>query len=510
MSYKKIFFFFLSFLLITQVNAWVSQNIYTQGENWYCDEITFTNESNTKIQTWKLELTIAWSSEITSNWNSEYIKEGEKYTFTPVSYNHTIAVWESRTIGFCTTNTLSRPTNVTFKDLTQTNTQENTNNAISIFYPKESWPSKKVSTKSWEKIMQINPWNIASSNGDAQLSYIPESDSFTYEQNLSSIILNDVQSWVSGYPEVMIGKSPYSNTQTTGNIFPKKVDEIEKLLLKTQFSVKNISNTPLNYASEGWLLQNPEQNGVWKNDIEFMIMWYRSDLGPAGSKIGSVDIPLKVDGVQKQETFEIYYSNNSWNFFTFLPKSNYNNSDIEIDLAKFFPSMNEKLWNALKNYTFMTYEIGSEFGAPSINYGHFSWNLGNFELQLTPKNPQTSSNESSSNSNDSTQNNDAESENDFDIDEIYDLINTENNEQKFSFQAFYFTSKSFTKFNTKLDNYLTKKMKNYTTQKYNLWVENRNEILSILKKFEEKKVSQKETLQNLKKSILTFQKLHKK
>lgn len=110
--------------------------------------------------------------------------------------------------------------------------------------------------------MQINPWNIASSNGDAQLSYIPESDSFTYEQNLSSIILNDVQSWVSGYPEVMIGKSPYSNTQTTGNIFPKKVDEIEKLLLKTQFSVKNISNTPLNYASEGWLLQNPEQNGV--------------------------------------------------------------------------------------------------------------------------------------------------------------------------------------------------------------------------------------------------------
>ena len=98
--------------------------------------------------------------------------------------------------------------------------------------------------------MQINPWNIASSNGEAQLSYNKEKDSFFYEQNLSSIILHDVQSWVSGYPEVMIGKSPYSNTQTTGSILPKKVDEIETFVLKTDFAVKNISNTPLNYASE--------------------------------------------------------------------------------------------------------------------------------------------------------------------------------------------------------------------------------------------------------------------
>jgi hypothetical protein len=58
-------------------------------------------------------------------------------------------------------------------------------------------------------------------------------------------------------------------------LLPKKVKDLTSLSFFTKYNVINTSNGPLNFAAEGWIVKNPNNNHVSGDEIEFMIMFYK-------------------------------------------------------------------------------------------------------------------------------------------------------------------------------------------------------------------------------------------
>ena len=62
--------------------------------------MVLTNTGTAAISSWKLTWTFPGDQQITSLWNASYVQSGEQITATAESYNSTIAVSGSVTVGF--------------------------------------------------------------------------------------------------------------------------------------------------------------------------------------------------------------------------------------------------------------------------------------------------------------------------------------------------------------------------------------------------------------------------
>lgn len=556
---KKILFL-IGLLFSIQIQSWFADfnhSIMTQRATWYCYIFKINNSTSTNISNWKIQFAIPTNSNMNSKWSGNFSGSNGNYTITPLDWNKIIYPGANTEIWICVDNNISFPTNVVFTSENETtstgnnnngnsnswnqnnnsnnntwnnsnNNSQNTNNSNNIVlnYPQERWAESWVDLNNdgkSEQFMQINAWNIASSQGSASLIYDKNTKKYSYSQDLYNISLSDVGGWVHGYPEVFMGKKPHGSSYTNGwTLLPKKVKDLTSLSFSTKYSVVNTSNGPLNFAAEGWIVKNPNNNHVSGDEIEFMIMFYKHDTWAAGNKIWSVTLPLKVDWVLKNETFDIYKNKGGWDFFTFIPSRNYNNEKIEIDLYQFLPSIKNNISYNIDEHYFMNWEIGSEYGSPSVNSSKFSWTLDEFDVKV---NETTSSNNSGSENNNSNNNNSGsttgnnnsgnnssgnnnsqtDEEETFNIDDI--LKELSDNEEKLTFTNITFKTASFQTFQKNLDKFINKKMQNFSTGKYNEWVSVRNALLITLKKFEDNEFTKKQTLETLKKHILEFKEI---
>ncbi|WP_239082427.1 cellulase family glycosylhydrolase [Actinoplanes teichomyceticus] len=75
----------------------------------YQGEVTVSNPSSSKIDTWKVEITLPAGSTVNQSWNATLAASGQNFTFTPAGWNATIAGGASTSFGFIVNGT-GRPT----------------------------------------------------------------------------------------------------------------------------------------------------------------------------------------------------------------------------------------------------------------------------------------------------------------------------------------------------------------------------------------------------------------
>lgn len=569
---KKILFL-IWLLLISQIQFWFADFnhwIMTKRDTWYCYIFKINNSTSNNISNWKIQFTIPSNSNLSSKWSGNFSGSNWNYIITPLDRNQTLYPGVSTEIGICVDNNTTLPQDVLFTSEDQilssesnTNSLEDNNlnnnnnsttdnsinnsnnsnwsdnywnnnytttNSIILNYPQkrrpESWIDLNNDWKS-EQFMQINAWNIASSEWSASLVYNKDTKKYSYSQDLYNISLSDVGGWVHWYPEVFMGKKPHGSSYTDGwMLLPKKVKDITSLSFSTKYNIVNTSNWPLNFAAEGWIVKDPNKNYVSWDEIEFMIMFYRHNTWAAGNKIWNVTFPLKVDWILKNETFDIYKNRSWWDFFTFVPSRNYNNESIEIDLYQFLPIIKNNISYNIDEYYFMDWEIGSEYGSPSVNSSKFSWTLDEFDVKvnevsnvqiLNNSNSNNNSNNnvqvvSSTNNNSLTINNNNYSlnnnqvnEEEFNMDSI--LKELSDNQERVEFVNITFKNVAFQTFQKNIDRFINKKMQNFSIVKYNEWVGIRNAILITLKKFENNEITKKQAIEDLKRHIIEFKQI---
>jgi endoglucanase len=78
----------------------------------YQGEITVSNSSSSKIDTWKVELTLPAGSTVGQSWNATMAAAGQNFTFTPAGWNASIAGGAATSFGFIV-NGSGRPTRCT-------------------------------------------------------------------------------------------------------------------------------------------------------------------------------------------------------------------------------------------------------------------------------------------------------------------------------------------------------------------------------------------------------------
>ncbi|AEV86064.1 endoglucanase [Actinoplanes sp. SE50] len=88
---------------------------FTVTNSWstgYQGEVTVSNPASSKINTWKVQLTLPAGSTIGQAWNATLATGGQTFTFTPAGWNGTIAGGSATSFGFVVTGT-GRPTSCT-------------------------------------------------------------------------------------------------------------------------------------------------------------------------------------------------------------------------------------------------------------------------------------------------------------------------------------------------------------------------------------------------------------
>ena len=257
-------------------------------------------------------------------------------------------------------------------------------------YPKNKWPTYKSSNL----ILEINPWNIVyPAKGNAKMYY--NWKTITYIQDLSNIKIQNAWGYVLGYPEVYVWNKPWNwNYVDAGSKLPAKIDELKSLQVEASWKYEHPSSLSCNFAMEGWFTKNKFQKtwvGAW--EVEMMIMWYRNIQNAAGSKVWTSTIPVKVNGVNKNITFDIYKANIGWDFITFIPKNykDFKNANISFDILD-FTKVAEKYVPQIKNLYLEDWEFWTEYGTPSTTKAQFAWQITKFKVTWKKNNSDTSNN----------------------------------------------------------------------------------------------------------------------
>jgi len=393
--------------------AYFEHKINSDWGSWYCYDFIITANPWETIDNWNI--TFDLNQTISQKWNANFNSNNWKYTITPLEWNKTINNWWMTNIGFCiknptkpanivfTNNWTTTPVNPTPTDPTPVNpTPTNPLPAwdVTISYPQEPKFTAKLIDRDlnwvWDAYISNTLWNIASSNWTANMSYDNTTKKLSYSQDLTNIVQDNPAWWVNWYPEIYVWQKLFWSQQTPWYTeLPVKVSGINTLDFTTKFTINNTSNWPLNMAAEGWIIKDKATAGMWpqQTDIEYMIMFYKENTWAAWSIVWEITTSVKLDWVDTNITFDLYKANFGWNFFTFVPRSNINWKEIQIDLAKLLPKIKANMPENIDNFYFMDWEIWSEFGSPTVPNSKFSWIIDKFDIKLnasgstTPVNP---------------------------------------------------------------------------------------------------------------------------
>ncbi|MDQ7009985.1 MAG: hypothetical protein Q9M94_06880, partial [Candidatus Gracilibacteria bacterium] len=276
---------------------------------------------------------------------------------------------------------------------TNTNTNTNTNLGTLIGeYPKQKWATKIIDRNNNGKddlVAEINPWNIKSADGYAKMYYNKETKVISYKQDLSNIKQIDANGYVLAYPEIFVGNKPWNgNYVNDGSNLPVKTDNIKSLIVNAKWDYTHDKNLSSNFAMEGWFTKKEfEKTSVGNGETEMMIMWYKNIQGAAGKKIWTANIPVKVNGINKNIKFDIFKAKIGWNFITFIPQNykDFKNVEVTFDVVDFI-NVVKKLNPGISDLYLENWEFGTEYGSPTIKKAKLSWNIYKYDVKAILKN----------------------------------------------------------------------------------------------------------------------------
>ncbi|MCS7374900.1 MAG: hypothetical protein NDF56_07970 [archaeon GB-1845-036] len=258
---------------------------------------------------------------------------------------------------------------------------------VSIRYPDGSMPISCVDLDDdgiCNFIIEINPWNLRSVHGYANMTYIFSKGMLQYYQEISDPVPVYQDILVFGFPEIYYGNKPWNRFMALdGPIpLPSKVINLNDFQLTLNYSLEHNQNLPINLAIESWFTREKYRvNGVFPGEIEMMIWLYWHNLSPAGSKIGELTIPLEVNGKNVMNTFEIWYANMTWHYIVFRIKNSIRNGFIRLDYSPFINEISNIIGNKFKELYLEDVEVGVEYGESSVRIEMINWRLYEFTLE---------------------------------------------------------------------------------------------------------------------------------
>ena len=281
-------------------------------------------------------------------------------------------------------------------DMTEWTNLGNTNNTKSTskqenqFNIKPEWKlvgqyskNKWVTYKTPNKILEINPWNISSTDGDAKMYYNSSNGVVTYIQDFYNIKQQNPGGYVLWYPEVYVWNKPWNgNYIDAWSKLPIKLSKLKSLDVEASWNYEHSKKISCNFAMEWWFTKNKfQKKGVGKWEVEMMIMWYKNIQWAAWLKVGETIIPVVVNWVLKDIQFDIYKANIGWDFVTFVPKnySNFINANIKFDI-KDFSNVTKKYILQLDNLYLEDWEFWTEYWTPNTREAKLAWKIEKFKV----------------------------------------------------------------------------------------------------------------------------------
>lgn len=486
-----LFMFICSFLLPVKIFAEFEGWVFSKWDTWYCYRFNITNSNQDHLSNWNITFTIPENSNMYEKWSWNFEKNKGTYTITPLDWNYFLLKWGSTEVWFCINNNQTFPENIKFS-LDEVNTSTNLVELKNNSDNKNRWLFKGVDLLNkwkYDYMLALWAWNVLSYEWNMNMTYNKDTKVLHYDHEMKNIVQEKSSSWVHWYPNILLWKNPFGWNYTTWYLeLPMKIKDIKDMIFTTKYSLSNISNWPLNFAAEWWIVKDKDKNtNVSWDEIEFMVLYFKEKIWAGWNIIWEVTIPITVDWKIENHKYEINKYEWEWDFFTFTPSRNFNWEEVKLNLADFIPSIKNNIDYSIDNHYLMDWSIWSEYWEPTTNYSTISWDLHKFDLDI--------------NWNDSSLVND-----EFNVDSILDLVN-DSDKIKLTFKKINFISWAFKDFQLKFDKFILNKISNYDITKYNNWVLLRDSILLILKDFEDKKIDKNETIDKLNSLIKELKKL---
>ncbi len=260
---------------------------------------------------------------------------------------------------------------------------------ITIRYPDEQWPTAEIDLDEDgynEYVIEINPWNIDSADGYAEMTFYPGNGTLHYVQALDNIVLRNPGSWVHGYPEIFYGNKPWNQySATDGPVpLPARVTNLNNFYVTVSYSLNPEPGLPVNLAIESWLTRDQWRSaGIQPDEQEIMIWLYYDGLQPAGSKAGEIIVPIIVNGTEVNATFEVWKAFIGWEYIAFRITTPIKAGTVTLPYSPFISTAANI--TDLADYTSLyleDVEVGTEYGSPSTTSAHMEWWI--YQFNLTP------------------------------------------------------------------------------------------------------------------------------
>ena len=261
--------------------------------------------------------------------------------------------------------------------------------AVTIRYPDELWPTAEIDLDGDgynEYVIEINPWNIDSADGYAEMIFYPSNGTLHYVQALDNIVLRNPGSWVHGYPEIFYGNKPWNQYNATdGPVqLPARVTDLNNFYVTVSYRLNPEPGLPVNLAIESWLTRDQwRSTGIQYNEQEVMIWLYYDGLQPAGSKVGEIVVPIIVNGTEVNATFEVWKAFIGWEYIAFRITTPIKAGTVTLPYSPFISTAANI--TDLTDYTSLyleDVEVGTEYGSPSTTSAHMEWWI--YQFNLTP------------------------------------------------------------------------------------------------------------------------------
>jgi hypothetical protein len=241
----------------------------------------------------------------------------------------------------------------------------------------------------YEYVMETNMWNVASFDGYLKMTWNYSAANLLVDINLSNIQQLNPSSWVHAYPEIWYGAKPWNRLGPANDglvPLPKKLSELNDFYVTVDYEVNRVDpNLPFNYCFETWLTKTTNRGiSVGEGEAEIMVWLTYNGLQGAGSKVGTVNVPIQVDNQTRQVTYEIWNSDMGWEYFAFRPTTTIDKGKVRFNWAPFIQKAKE--FSSIPdwpNLYFTVVELGSEFGSPSYLQAQLKWKVYDLKFEYT-------------------------------------------------------------------------------------------------------------------------------
>lgn len=234
-------------------------------------------------------------------------------------------------------------------------------------------------------LVEVNPWNLEKYSGVMKVVVDLGKRTIAAEFDVHDAA---PAAWVNGYPEVIIGRKPWSNVSASGFgiEFPVKVSNMKPFVLSFYICIEELHpSVAFNIAADAWIVRRevaanpgmPPGGG----DLEVMVWLFSQNLQPAGRKVGEEVIPLVVNGSRISAVFEVWRHDSvewgGWQYIAFKPKDwSVRCGYVAYDPTVFVKAAGKYATLDISSHYLLGWEIGTEWGTILSNgTAKFKWIL---------------------------------------------------------------------------------------------------------------------------------------